>query len=695
MTDNSLHHLARLAGIMDDYTDSVGRHCVTPNETKASLLAAMGLGATEDDFAKTIADLETQAAARALPETLVVEAARNTDITLQNGKSGRWRLMQDGAFVANGRADDILSLPRLTAGYYDLVLEPDAGDEQSSFIIAAPPRAPRIDEITDRDKLWGVTGGLYQVRSSTNLGLGDYGDLATLCQILADKGADFFGINPIHALGYTEPGFSPYSPSHRRFLNVRHIDHDALPEFHHSDQARAFLNEQAETLRHLHDADFVEYAQAWALLRPVLEAAFQTLQTEPALAERREAFKAFRFTEGSLLEDLCRFEALSETHGPDWRLWPQDYRDPRSAAVTAFAEARANRVAFHAYLQFLAEEQVLSAQAAAQKAGMALGLYTDLAVGVRPGGAETWAEPNIFATNVSLGAPGDAFNPAGQCWGLSPLNPLGLAKQQFKPFISMIRRALRYAGMIRIDHILGFERCFWVPDGDAELPGAYVEYPRDILLAILRLEGTRAGALIIGEDLGLVPDGIRDALRNSAIYGCTILRFEEDDCGNFQDPATYRQETLASFASHDLPTVLGFWRGCDINVWKQLGTVDDLAEARMQEERRYDRQRLQRLTGLSTDGVDISASALCDGIHAALLNGAAALTALQMDDILEVADQPNLPGTVDEYPNWRRKFSVTLDTMAETKALDRLAALASETGFKRKTGDATPSDHDK
>ncbi|MDT8345928.1 MAG: 4-alpha-glucanotransferase, partial [Thermohalobaculum sp.] len=500
-------------------------------------------------------------------------------------------------------------------------------------------------------------------------------DLAAAAATLAPLGADFLGINPLHALGTAYPGFSPYSPGHRGFLDTRAIAPDRVPEF-----ADAPVAQRLWAARPPAPADgLIDHAAARAHRAPVL-AALHGAFRERATPARRDAFAAFREARGAALHDFALFEALSEHHGTDWHRWPPGLASPDAPAARAFAAANGDALDFHAWLQWIADDQMAQAQAAARAAGMALGLYTDLAVGVRPDGAEVWARPGVFATGVSLGAPPDQFAPGGQSWGLAPFSPPGLEAAGFRPFVETIRAAMRHAGLVRIDHILGFDRTFWVP-GDGT-PGSYVRMPRDVLMAIVRLEASRAGAVVIGEDLGVVPEGLRERMAQSHIHGSSVMQFEREPWGDFRPPTAYPARAVASVGTHDTPTLAGWWAARDIDWAARLGRTGPDDAARWRGERAEDRRRLLRLLaaeGVLPEGLDPETPpealtpTLNAAIHAMLARAPSAILAVQIDDALGTVEQANIPGTTDAHPNWRRPTARAVEDLATDPTLAAVA----------------------
>jgi len=673
--------LAAAMGVAPAWRDIEGREHVTGPDTQAALLAAMGVGAGEE------ADALAQGAP---PPEIVARAGAMVEIAAQ----GDWRLMREDGAVAEGRADGAL---RLVApmGVHRLRV---AGVER--LLIAAPDHAPSVAQVAGRGRVWGAMSALYALHGADSLGLGDYADLGAAASALAGLGADFIGVNPVHARGAAHGGISPYSPSSRIALEPGWIAPRAAPGFAACAAAQALLAEAAPGVSAARAGDFARHRARDAAAAPALRALYE------AFDDADGAFAAWRAglgpTLGAALEDFALFEALSLRLGEDWRAWPRGYATPDAPAARALARAHPDEPRYHLWLQWLADRQLAAAQARARGAGMALGLYLDLAVGVRPDGADVWANPQAFARGVSLGAPPDRLAPGGQVWALAPFSPQGLRAAAYAPFVAALRAAMRHAGLLRIDHVLGFARAYWAPESGA--PGGYVAYPLEALLAITRIEAARAGCVVVGEDLGTVPEGFRRRLADSGLYGCSVMQFERSG-GAFTPPRRYPAMAIASFGTHDTPTFRGWLRGRDIDWRKKIGDYDATAAAQAREGRAAEAEAFARLLrgeglaaggeGLAAEGEGLAAGgegpsadgdglaaggedALCDAAHRLLAGAPCALVALSLDDALGVVEQPNLPGTVDQHPNWRRRLPVAVEALATDPDLRRLAAILSE-----------------
>lgn len=606
----TLDEACRAAGLIWAYRDGAGRMQDAPKESREAVLAALGHGN----------------ATAALPEELRHATSRVVPVGLSvDADQGPWVLSLESGEVVQGTG----RLPPLPMGYHSL-----AQKGRVVHLLAAP------QHLALPPRRWGVTLPLFALWDGQQAGMGTYPQLGTLAEGLAGQGAAFLGINPIHAGFPDDPtNYSPYAPSHRRRLNPLHIDTgQALPE----------------------SGELIDYDRMIPAQRAALQAAYADFTGSAA-------FDAARYDGGAALDEFAIHQALSGVYGPYWCDWPAAFQTPDSPEVRRFAQEHADAVRFHAWAQWQAETQLAESHQRAKTAGMRFGLYLDIAVGTHPFGAETWAERSSFAQGVSLGAPPDLLGPSGQRWGLAPLRPDMLRATGYTAFAQTLRAQLRFCGLLRIDHILGLERSFWLPDG---LPGLYVSMPRDELLAVLRIEAARANAPVIGEDLGTIPDGLRDALSEAGVMGCRVAMFERDWAGDqsFTPPDEYTQSALASWGTHDLPTWDGWRAGRDIDWRAKLGEVGDENAARVA--RVKDVAAFDRLAG----GSDLSA------LHRHLARTASRLVAVQGEDLAGAIEQANLPGTIFEHPNWRRRLPVSLAQLVANTTLRQTAEIMSEAG---------------
>jgi 4-alpha-glucanotransferase len=534
-----------------------------------------------------------------------------------------------------------------------------------------------VPDWLEHDRAWGITCQLYGLRSARNWGIGDFEDLARLAELAGPIGSDFIGINPVHALFYAEPRrYSPYSPSSRRFLNPLYIAVDRLEGAGQSD---------ADALNAVRESDLVDYPRVSHLKQTALESAFARARAaglngdSPAFA----GFESFRREHGAPLEDFALFEALSEAmiaqgHPCGWHGWPDAFQDKTSAAVRHFRAENVERILFHMWLQWIAYGQLADAQARARAAGMRIGLYLDLAVGVAPDGASTWSEPENVLRGVRVGSPPDAFNMEGQDWGLAPLSPQALEADHGRLFGQVIREAIGPAAALRIDHAMALMRLYLIPAERDSTDGSYVRYPLDQMLQALSGASQNARAIVIGEDLGNVPANFREIMRAARILGYRVLFFEREQDGSFKPASAYEPDALACISTHDLPTLSGWWTAHDIDMRAQVGL--DEADTTSAERTARETDRVRLLAALAQSGVlpdnlapaargeaappDALTQELSIAFARFLARTPCRLVALQLEDLTNAIDRANLPGTAEDHPNWQRKLPLTLEELA-------------------------------
>lgn len=709
--DSALERLAQRMGIDPEFRDAHGTLVRTSDQAKRSLLTAMGIEAADEAQARSALEAMIRADwLRPLPPVKVLRSdadVASVDITLPAGTAGiAWHLsLEDGAGrsarVQFGRLELLetgsvggqalqrrrLPLPRdLPWGYHRLEFEP--GDATTTLVVT-PGRCWLPPALAEGHRLWGIAAQLYLLRSGNNWGIGDFGDLRRLVDLAAARGADVIGLNPLHAMFPSHPEHaSPYSPASRLLLNILYIDVGSLPGLLIFPQARDLIATaafQAE-IDVCRSRSHVDYARVTTLKLAALQALFDAWRGSADPGRWRD-FEAFRREQGEVLERNCRYFALQEHfagHDPvrlDWHDWPDAYRDPASPAVARFVQENAARVQFLAWLQWLADEQLRVAASTAAERGMVVGLYRDLAVGADRAGAETWANPAAVVSAAQVGAPPDIHNPAGQDWGLPPFHPNALREEAYRSFVELLRANMRHAGGLRIDHVMGLQRLYWIPRGQPPTAGAYVRYPMDDLVGILALESHRQRCLVVGEDLGTVPEGFRECMEQANVLSYRVLFFERDEeTGAFLPPAAYPELAMAVTGSHDLPTLHGWWEGRDIDLKERLSLYPDPQEAARQrrtreEDRRLLLQALRRERLLPDGDSPQDPPAMPDLAHAAhvyLARSPAALALVQIDDLTGEADQVNVPATSREHPNWRRRLSMTLEELASCPGFHEL-----------------------
>ena len=544
-------------------------------------------------------------------------------------------------------------------------------------------------QLRERGKVWGLTSSLYGLRSKRNWGIGDFEDLGALAELMAEQGADFIGINPVHALFPGIPNlYAPYSPSSRDFINIMHIAPDKIDEISDED-----LHQFQGRLKKMRAVEFVDYDAVYPLKMTAFELAYKRFNGLPIQSSRRKSFEEYVNREGEPLRLHAIFDTIFETLPTalqtydGYKNFQEDLQSPNTASVEQFAEDNADRIQFYSYLQWIAHNQLSGAQNRAKAAGMTIGLYLDFAVGVVPGGSDAWRHKGAFADGISLGAPGDAANPDGQMWGLLPFNPHTLATNDFEPYRSSLRRVMRQSGAVRIDHILGHMRSFWMPQSDANqsASGAYVTYPLEGLLTMIAEESQAANCFVIGEDLGTIPNGLRRTMERYDLMGCGIAIIERDSHGRLLPLEHARELSLTAFSNHDFPTLAGFWAGLDFEWRAQLSISADQHSLDMERERRTrDRGYLSEQAGKNQTVDDTLSAEMAAELHAALGRAPAMAVAVQLEDLLLQTAQPNVPGTTQEQPNWRRKYAMNIDSiLAQPSARMILSAMRDARPAKR------------
>ncbi|MEI8395608.1 MAG: 4-alpha-glucanotransferase [Rhodospirillaceae bacterium] len=718
--------LADLAGIEPFFYDIWGHRYDIPPDTKVSLLGAFGLPAgSAAEIEASLSRLERAPWRRLLPPVVVLGEAEPVSVPVALPDSRQdfplaWALVEENGTRHEGTVSPrtltveatttidgkgfsrrTMPLPvRPPLGYHTLTVI--RGQETASCsLVRAPDRCLSPSEVVPGGRSWGLGVQLYGLRSAGNWGMGDFTDLARLGELAAARGAGMVGLNPLHALFPEDPGhYSPYSPSHRGFLDIFYIDPVAVPELAECAEARDLIGSPGfqRALAAARATDLVDYPAVAALKRPVLELLYKTFSQghlkAPVSSARVKAFHKFLAEQGPALERFALFEALHEhffSTDPNrwnWQDWPDAFRDPASPEVAAFAREHAERIAFFQYLQWLADEQLGAAATCAKTAGLPFGFYRDLAVGVNAGGAAAWADHSVFAPGAGVGAPPDHFNLHGQNWGLVPMSPHGLRDAAYRPFIEMVRANMRHAGVLRIDHVMALQHLYCIPPGK-EI-GAYMIYPLKDMVRLIALESRRNRCVVIGEDLGTVPDGFRPAMQSAGILSCRVMYFERSHDGNFLPPEAYPESALITATTHDLATLKGFWQGVDLRWRVQLGLYPT---REMQEgevgSRDHDRWRLLHAlerAGVLPDslhprhGLPAWGDELMIAIYRFLAKSPSRLLMVQIEDVLSEAEQPNLPGTIDRHPNWRRRPALTLDRFDSATPLACLAKAISGEG---------------
>lgn len=712
-----IERLGRLRGIGDAYHDFRGTLQYFSMPTKIGILRAMGCDV--DDAAALTAEIgrmEAEQSRRLLPPLVVAPGSPvGFDINVparEFGASLTWSL----GLAAGGRLEGSVStaacaeqwrgeiggtwitrrhfvLPvELPPGYHEFEARVAGGEAHHSLIVVSPPRCHEPETLVAGRKLWGMAVQLYALRSRRNWGIGDFVDLQQLIRWVALRGAGFVGLNPLHALAPADPQrSSPYSASSRHFLNILYIAVQDAPEFQECAAARDRVADPAFAARlaALRAAPLVDYAGVAAAKLEVLgllyrEFCARHLSTD---SPRAAEFRAFVDAGGRLLQTHALFDALDRHFhatlrcASGWLSWPPEYRDPDGEAVARFALEHPRQVEFQLYLQWLAHEQLTAAQALARSLGMPIGLYGDYAVGANPSGSETWADQTTYRMSAEIGAPPDPLALKGQGWGIPPQDPSALQQQRLRGFIRLIGNNMRYYGALRLDHVMSLFRLWWVPAGRTPTEGAYVHYPLEQLLGVLALESMQHSCLVVGEDLGVVPDEMRSAMPKFGLYHYKVMLFEKKD-GRFRAPGEYPRPALATVTTHDMPTLRSYWEGRDIELRERLNLYPTTGvHAEILRERAHDRECL--LTALREQNLAPARPAapgepftpeLAQALHLFLARSGSALAAVQMEDLLGMTEPVNVPGTHHEYPNWQRKLSEDLEDIVARADFDQALA---------------------
>jgi 4-alpha-glucanotransferase len=640
---------AKELGIQTEFIDGQGHRHVTGATALRIILDAMPV----------------RTPYRFLGRAVVVRSGRPATTELDQAATLplRWKIVAGPKVIAQGESlDRTITWPAdLPEGAYRLHLTDASAFTEEAPMIVAPAKAFG----GDFDRGWLLAVQLYGVRSARNWGIGDFTDLEGLIELAAGLGADGVGLNPLHALFDDRPAdCSPYSPNSRLFLNALYIDVAGLKEFQ-----PGMIAGFSAALARLRASDIVDYVAVAELKWHGLRSAFEAFKANPS-AERQAAFARFRAARGAMLSRFACFEVLRHKFNKPWWEWPTEWQHPddaRSAALHAGPDSA--DIEFVKFVQWCADQQLQACRDLAARLGMKVGLYLDVAVGVQSDGFDAWKEQAAISRHLAVGAPPDPLNTSGQNWGLAGFNAAGLEIQSFEPFREMLRASMRHAGAIRLDHVLGLKRLYLVPHGFAADNGVYVQMPFEALLAVTAQESVAHRCVVIGEDLGTVPEGFREQMADWGIWSYQVMMFERDDRGAFRDIDYYTPNALVTFNTHDLSTYAGWRCFSDLALKRSLGI--DPGES--------DDARWHALTMLR----DVLRHHAIDkddlyGVLDFLARTKSRLLAISLEDLLGLIDQPNIPGTVNEHPNWRRRLPLAIDEIAAAIDVAALKAATAE-----------------
>lgn len=677
--DQALRELATEAGLATEWNDNTGRLQQVAPDILRRALQALDLPCESE---RQIADSRQRLRREHDELPPLITAVTGEPILLPPaaapGESPDFELQLEGGELRSGQLqrmpDGGLSLPPIDRpGYHRLQL----GAAMVTLAVA-PPRAYSVQDVAGERRVWGLTTQLYSLRRPGDGGSGDFTALAQFAVQAAARGAQALAISPIHALFAADlDRYGPYAPSTRLLLNPQYVDPaSAMGDAPLQELiARSGLG---DALLQAEQRSMIDWPGCARLRLELLRQLHGRFAAE-APQERQKAFATFLATADDAVRDHARFEALhAHFFGSDpalwhWRQWPEAFRHPANPEVEDFAAAHASEVEFHLFLQWLADEGLAGAQQAARDAGMHIGLISDLAVGTDTGGSHAWSRQSEMLIGLTVGAPPDALAATGQNWGLTAFSPRALRRHGFEPFLEMLRGVMRHTGGVRIDHVLGLGRLWLIPDGASATEGVYLQYPLEDFFRLIALESWRNRSIVVGEDLGTVPHGFRDKLADAGILGMRVLWFERE-WGLFSDPSRWTPEAVAMITTHDMAPIAGLWRGRDIDWRAQLNLFGEHAtEATQREERTQERTKLWAAcvhAGVA-QGPEPPADepqAVVDAAVAFVARTPCRLALVPLEDLLGLAEAPNVPGTIDEHPNWCRRLPVEVGQLLDGEA---------------------------
>ncbi len=721
MTTNSIDELTRRCGIATEFQNFNKEHTLIPREAQENILSSMGFEPTAEGASAALTQLAHEEWSRVLPPIIIVREGETLgfefNLPVAQADAGilcRIHVEEGGTLEQHFSPADLVIVARhedagqlyvrgsvtldmevLPPGHHRLaLLAPSSKMELADTpLMIAQQTCYEPEPLRSGGKVFGTTMQLYTLRSERNWGMGDFTDLKNFIIAAAPRGVDIVGLNPLHALFPANPlHFSPYSPSNRAFINVMYIDAEAVPEFAACDEAqqRVADTEFQRGLAELRATNNVDYARVADYKLAVLELMFEWFNSQelPNDTQRALAYRSFLDEQGAMLRAHATYDAMHEYFmGQDsdlwgWPVWPAEFRDPDSDAVADFVEQHGDRVEYFQYLQWCAFEQLRGAQQVAVDAGMAVGVYLDLAVGVADSGSEAWANQHLYCLKSSAGAPPDELAREGQDWGFPPFDPVALKHDAYELFTHNLVSSMSCAGAVRFDHCVSLMRLWWVPKGDTARQGGYVNYALQDILAVLALESWRNECLVIGEDLGTVPDLLTEVMLENHLYSYRVLYFEkEEDSGLMIKPQDYPGRAVATVSTHDLPTLASWWDESDIDIRAELNLLgSDTMIGKLRAARDEDKQLLLDALHesghlpkpLLADTVPVMSDALNEAVHLYLASSNSTVMIAQLEDWLGMVDPVNIPGTHEEHANWQRKMTGPLEGFFDSPFVSKL-----------------------
>ncbi|TWX72461.1 4-alpha-glucanotransferase [Colwellia sp. C1TZA3] len=720
-----IEQLADIVGFHSSYTGAFGDRVHAKDQAKRALLKAMGFELDDDSLTTSIEYLKQSQWLNILP---VVHIAKLEDqqhaIKVSLPKIGKlllnWKVTPEvGSEIGNEVVGSInvdnmqviaetkigktqycqylLILPTFEQGYYQLTIS--FGDDQASCPLLYAPKTCYSAQEASVNKVWGYTAQLYSLRSKKNWGMGDFTDLYNLVEKSAQHQASTIGLNPLHPLYQQNPAHrSPYSPSSRCFLNPLYIDVSKIPNFERCELAQTKVKSKAfqQNVADAKASNLIDYPAVAKLKFEITELLFEDFYHQDTRANKTDCYKKmsvefehFKKTNGHDLQRFATFDTLYEyfnladenTYG--WPDWPTNFQDPDSEEVHKFQLSHATRIEYFCFLQWIAHKQLSAVTQYTIDKDMAIGLYLDLAVGCDGSGFDVWSDKEVYVAGASIGAPPDGMNPLGQNWGLTPINPVALQKQGYQPLVKALRSSMQYAGALRIDHILGLMRQYWVAPGMAANEGVYINFPWDDILRVIALESRRNKCVVIGEDLGNVPEGFSETIQNAGLLSFKVLFFERWQSGLFKRPENFPTQSVITVATHDTATLAGWWQGRDLQWRQQLNLYpnDEAGDADRHARASERENLLAALADLQV--IDMSQAPqlepammnteLSTAVQKYLATSPSHIQLIPLEDALEVPEQVNIPGTIDQHPNWLQKLPVALEDFSQTSSVKKIA----------------------
>ncbi|MEW6997349.1 4-alpha-glucanotransferase [Colwelliaceae bacterium BS250] len=701
-----IQQLAEQVGFHSSYIDCYGNNVSANPQALHGLLTAMEYNLESDEaILASAAQLQNSSWLSLLPPMQMVKSESATHsawLSVQQDQLGnqlQWNITLESGDILTGEtaladltildqqtvAGSVhqklsLTLPTLVEGYHSLAISV-ANETASCHLIVAPQKCLSPNEASDY-RMWGLAAQLYSVKSDNSWGMGDFGDLKHLVTESAKRGITAIGLNPLHPLYPNNPAhISPYSPTSRCFLNTLYIDVTSVANFSDCAAVQTLVNTADFKLQvsTANNQEFIDYPHAAHLKFQALELLYKDFISKHLAKNTDFAQQYLSFVDemGDDLFELATFDALYEhfrkldENAYGWKAWPTEFQDPHSDAVEQFKVKQVERIGYFQFLQFIADKQLGAAASQAKSDDMPIGLYLDLAVGCDGSGAEVWADKHSYVSGAAVGAPPDAMNTLGQDWGLTPINPVALQEKGYMPLVKALRSNMRHAGALRIDHVLGLMRQYWVAPGMAADQGIYITFPLDDIFRIIALESRRNNCVVIGEDLGNVPNGFGDIMAESGLLSYKVLFFERWENGLYYRPERYPEQSMVTVSTHDLSTIAGWWTGNDLK-WRQ--ELNLYPNEQMGIEERADRitDREQLLDALVYEGVLAAEnfppmqpaqmnSQLAKAVQAFLAKAPSRVLLVPLEDALGLHEQVNIPGTIDQHPNWRRRLPFTIN----------------------------------